>query len=431
MSVESRLRIEEIEHRVCDVVSEQLGEPRHNVFPSSRLIEDLHCDSLDLIEVIMEIEETFGVTLPNDSPYPVYKAVFTRSPFRLSDLAELVYLQQGTGTPERRGWRSTPVAPPRAIAAPFSQLEGRWTRGPDSAIRLLERLPSAGSIQQYRRRSDGMPCVMIPAATVELGSDESGGFADEVPAHTADLGRFIIDAEPVSTTAYCRFLNSIGEVTAAALADWFVLKPGDDRGPHMLIEYCGGEWRPLQNAFRSPMILVSWFGANAYSLWANGREWRNYLNDSPTSECWLPSEAQWEYAARGATRQEFPWGDEPPTQSRMRFGQHRRSLVHGQGVLPLADVNEQLGMSPFGLHHMAGNIWQWCRDWYAEDFYSRPEAARKNPLNSTPTRARSERGGSWVGPAELCRSSNRRGRPPEARGRCLGFRCITPLSELP
>jgi formylglycine-generating enzyme required for sulfatase activity len=240
-----------------------------------------------------------------------------------------------------------------------------------------------------------------------------------------------MDAEPVSTTAYCRFLNSIGEVSREVLTDWFVLQLDDDRGPHMLVEHSDGEWRPLSHASRWPMILVSWFGANAYSLWANGRDWSDYFDDTPTSESWLPSEAQWEYAARGAKRQQFPWGDHPPTQSMMRYGQHRRSLVHGQGVLPLAEVNEQLAVSPFGLCHMAGNVWQWCRDWYAEDFYSRPEAVRKNPLNSMPTKARSERGGSWVGPAELCRSSNRRGRPPHARGRCLGFRCITPISELP
>ena len=91
----------------------------------------------------------------------------------------------------------------------------------------------------------------------------------------------------------------------------------------------------------------------------------------------------------------------------------------------MADVNAESGMSPFGLHHMAGNVWQWCRDWYDDAFYTRPEAGRANPVNLTPTTARSERGGSWIGPADLCRSSFRRGRPPAARGRCLGFRCVS------
>jgi len=99
-------------------------------------------------------------------------------------------------------------------------------------------------------------------------------------------------------------------------------------------------------------------------------------------------------------------------------------VTYRADTLPMADVNEPLGVSQFGLHHMAGNIWQWCRDWYDAAFYQRAEATAANPVNRTPTQVRSERGGSWVGPAELCRSSYRRGRPIAARGRCLGFRCI-------
>jgi len=91
----------------------------------------------------------------------------------------------------------------------------------------------------------------------------------------------------------------------------------------------------------------------------------------------------------------------------------------------MAEVNDPLGLSPFGLHHMAGNVWQWCRDWYDEAFYQRPDASAANPLNRTPTGMRSQRGGSLVTPPELCRNSYRRGQPPTAQGRCLGFRCVS------
>lgn len=173
------------------------------------------------------------------------------------------------------------------------------------------------------------------------------------------------------------------------------------------------------------MILVSWYGAAAYSLWAGGLDWREYRTASL-----LPTEAQWEYAARGPTARAYPWGEEPAAGDRACVGLHRRRETY-PGILPMAEVHHRLGMSPFDLHHMAGNVWQWCRDWYDPDFYRTPAASEPNPHQTHPTGIRSERGGSWVGPSELARSSYRRGRPPAAVGRCLGFRCITPLKNLP
>jgi len=424
MTSTEHMRLSEIEQRVCDVASQQLGFPRPRVKPSSSLVEDLGCDSLDAVELLMTIEETFSVTFPDTAPNPVYKAVFTRQPFRLSDLAELVFLQQGTGTPERKGWRKAIVSPPIVVSAPFTQLDGRWQAG--ARTNLLEPLTTDGPTPQYRRRSDGMRCILIPARSVEIGCDGSDSVPDELPKHIVNMDAFLMDAEPVSTTAYCRFLNSIGSVQPEVHRDWFVLDPEDDRNEHVLVTLTGGEWRPIPGAERWPMILVSWYGANAYSLWANGRDWNHYRDDSINrSDSFLPTEAQWEYAARGARSCPFPWGDTPASPDRMQYGRHRRSARYRADTLPLAAVNERLGMSPFGLHHMAGNVWQWCRDWYAEEFYQRPEARTANPVNRTPTRVRGERGGSWIGPAELCRSSYRRGRPPLVRGRCLGFRCIS------
>jgi len=367
----------------------------------------------------MDLEEAFGITLhkPSEAPNPVYKAVFTRQPFRLADLAELVYLQQATGTPGRRQHRALGADATRAATVPFTQLGGVWNESA-SDRRLLEPLTATGPLPQFRRRSDGMRCLLLPSAAVEIGCDTA--LADERPQHIVHLDSFLIDAEPVSTTAYCRFLNSIGPIAPEVLADWFVLSPEDDRNEQVVIDRAGRDWHPVPGAERWPMILVAWYGANAYSLWAHGRHWQHYRDDATSH---LPTEAQWEYAARGAHHRAFPWGDEAATAERLRYGQHRRSATYRADTLPMAPVNDLLGMSPFGLHHMAGNVWQWCRDWYDEGFYQKAEARQANPVNRTPTLARSERGGSWVGPADLCRSSFRRGRPPIAKGRCLGFRC--------
>lgn len=422
-----RLSLDEIEAKLLDIAAEQLGLNRRTLFIEQRLVEDLGCDSLDMVELIMEIEEAFDVTLPDRRMPSVYKTVFTRSPFRLANLAELVYLQQGSGAPNDRGWRTEPRLCPEASKVAFTQLGGRFRRDKMHDSRLLEKVTGEKESTVFRRRTDGMRCLLLPAATVEIGSPHADADRDARPQHSVYLDSFFIDAEPVSTTAYCRFLNSLDALSETHLRDWFILEPNDDRVVHQLISCDAGNWRPIVGAETWPMILVSWFGACAYSLWANDCDWQCYSDPGVITR--LPSEAQWEYASRGAKFREFPWGDDLADDHRMRFARHRRSQQYSATSLPLADVHDRLGMSPFGLHHMAGNVWQWCADWYDETFYSRPESLARNPVNWTETGIRSERGGSWIGPATLCRSSYRRGRPPSARGRCLGFRCVTLLGD--
>lgn len=425
MTRNPQLELRDVEQRVCDVASRQLDIPRDEVLPSSRLFEDLRIDSLDIIELIMELEEQFLVTIPDEPTNAVGKAVFIRQSFRLRDLAEIVYLQQGTGRPERRGWRRAVVSQPDGSAIPFSQLSGRWNREEYFQTRqLFESLGSERGIYQFRRNSDGMRCLLLPAAETWIGSDHPDAQPDEQPLHQVQLKEFVIDAEPVSTTAYCRFLNSV-EASETNLLDWFQLDPVDDRVAQMPIVRSDDGWSPVAGAETLPMVLVSWFGANAYSLWANGFEWSRYESRNG----FLPSEAQWEHAAQGAF-QEAVSGDAEEG-SAFVFGQHERGARYEASTMPMEPVHAPVGLSTFGLHHMAGNVWNWCRDWFAEDFYQRAESRTENPVNEVETGIRSERGGSWVGPAELCRTSYRRGRVPSARGRCLGFRCISPVGLLP
>jgi formylglycine-generating enzyme len=420
MNVMHRATLPEIEAIVCDLAADFLSMPRSEVVPSSRLIEDLRCDSLDLIELIMGLEDRFSVSIPNgDSKHFILKSVFTRSPFRLRDLAEVIYLQWGTGTPERSWRRSQTELTESPI--PFSQLSGHFELSShDNHESLFELLPSHDT-PQYRRRSDGMRCMLIPAAEVEIGSSKSDSLADEQPAHSVQLESFLIDAEPVSTTAYCRFLNSI-ETPDFEVAAWILTDSSDDRIDHMLIELSHEEWTPVVGCDQLPMILVSWYGANAYALWANGQDWREFR----TNDAFLPSECQWEYAARGPRPRRFPWGDHVEAgKPQLVSAQHEPGNEYEPKTLPMKPVHFPLGVSPFGLFHMAGNVWQWCRDWYASDFYLTPQASEPNPVNVLPSGVRCERSGSWVGPTELCRSSYRRGRAPYAMGRCLGFRCVS------
>lgn len=372
----------------------------------------------------MELEDEFHVTIPTEPTNPVGKSVFTRQPFRLSDLAEIVYLQQGSGKPERKGWRRTKVPDSDCSTIPFSQLSGRWQIDSfHQTHSLFEPLGLENGIRQFRRRSDGMRCFLLPSTETKIGSDRSDAQPDERPIHTVQLDSFLIDAEPVSTTAYCRFLNSVA-TTEANLLDWFQFDPADDRISQMPIVFSENEWRPVVGAETVPMVLVSWFGASVYSLWVHGSQWNQYASQ----DGFLPSEAQWEYAAQGAFHEPSSFGSEDAT---LVFDQHERGAHYEASTMPMAPVHIPIGLSSFRLHHMAGNVWEWCRDWFADDFYQRPESREANPVNTVETGVRCERGGSWVGPIELCRTTYRRGRVPNARGRCLGFRCISPVELLP
>ncbi|KAA5538020.1 SUMF1/EgtB/PvdO family nonheme iron enzyme [Roseiconus nitratireducens] len=401
------LELQQVEARLCTVAAEQLGVSADEVKPESRFIEDLNCDSLDLIELIMETEDEFGITIPETPSTPVGKLIFTRQPFRIRDLAEFAFLNQGTGSPVRGGWRKKPIELPPATESGFTQLGGKVDASVLRQAGLHERLDGCGEFPCYRRTTDGMVCVQVPASSVEIGCDDSLANEDEKPRHQTTLSSFLMDVEPVSVTAFCRFLNSI-EIGPDELRNSIALPANDDRQADRQFETCGGTWQPRPGAAMQPVILVSWNAADAYSRWANGVDWRE------RDQSFLPTEAQWECAADGAF-------DEKEL---VYAGIHQRGQAYQSEGLPMPRVQQPYGQSRFGLRHMSGTIWHWCRDWYSPDFYRSADATQLDPIANIPTGLRSERGGSWVGPIELCRPSYRRGRNPEACGRCLGFRCV-------
>lgn len=284
------------------------------------------------------------------------------------------------------------------------------------------------------RSTDGMECVLVPGSTVQIGTDTSceWSLSNEGPRHQVELSSFFMDIEPVSVCAYARFLNNT-KPPNEVLQDWCLLLEGDERECHLPLCCNNNVWQIRPGVAPNwPMILVSWYGANAYSLWANDHDWREYRN---ASQSLLPSESQWEYAARGPDAVKFPWGEAPPSPALLNvcwdMNAHDPSSSTAMTLtdLPLAPVNMQLGVSPLGLRHMAGNVWQWCRDTYDANFYSSAAACQQDAWNCQTHGPKSERGGSWVGPPELARSSYRRGRSAEAKGRCLGFRCVGLVPE--
>lgn len=408
---------DQIAERVLEISAEQFGYPEGKLQLTTRVVQDCHIDSLDLIEWMMEMEDEFEISLPEPDALPdqAYKELFTRIEFSLGDMVDMVQLRWGSGTPENRGFLK-PSPPGKPVDA-FTHLGGKQDVAPDEIYRRIG--DTDGGAPLFRRLTDGITSLQLPGGVVEIGYDGAEAGRDERPKHRVELSPFLIDRETVSNTAYCRFLNSVDVRDDAVLAYWFA-QDDDPRALHRGIELSEGAWRPRPGTADWPMVLVSWYGAQAYSLWANGHDWREWRSDAAS---FLPSEAQWEYAARGAASTRWPWGD--ADDGALNAGVHGRGDRYATAAdLPMRPVTESSGVSPFGLVHMAGNVWQWCRDDYDPAAYAKRPGRLADPVVLGLQGAKVERGGSWVGPASLCRSSYRRARLPAVSGRCLGFRCV-------
>lgn len=340
--------------------------------------------------------------------------------------------------------KNTDVKEPASSSAPDSVEEDRPevpSKEPASFTQLVGLTETTGTTSLYeevagsriRRSTDGMESIRMEGGIVWIGSSltAAGGCKPtkaEMPCHQVTLDSFLIDVEPVSIGSYARFLNIV-KAPLEALMDWFLLRQEDERRQFLpLVLDDAGLWTVNKVSERWPMYLVSWYGANAYSLWANGADWRSYREATGS---FLPTEAQWEFAARGENPKSFPWGNAPATPDLLQVGWTREDFaedIASVDQIRFVDVNVAMGVTASGLRHMAGNVWQWCRDTFDPNFYVTQEAREKNAWNSEPEGLKSERGGSWVGPACLARSSYRRGRAAEAQGRCLGFRCVGDVS---
>jgi formylglycine-generating enzyme required for sulfatase activity len=250
---------------------------------------------------------------------------------------------------------------------------------------------NAQGYEEYRWEKDGSTVIKIPAGTFTMGS--SDGDADEKPVHQVELGEYYIDKYEVTNRQYKQFCDATGRSY-----------PED---PSYFTSMSGY----FRNYPDYPVVNVSWNDAAAYCTWAGKR---------------LPTEAEWEKAARGTDSRKYPWGNGEPDAGgfyRANWGEGSdRSVWKRDGYEYSSPVGSyERGASPCGCLDMAGNVWEWCSDWYDGSYYGR--SPRSNPNGPSSGSSRVIRGGSWDSGAWDLRCSDRGGDAPSDRIIFLGFRC--------
>jgi formylglycine-generating enzyme required for sulfatase activity len=304
--------------------------------------------------------------------------------------------------------------------------------------------------------------VFIPGGEFTMGSDFDRDRANERPAHRVKVDPFWMDEHVVTNDDFEKFVHVTGYLTTAERKpDWEELKkqlppetprpdesllvPGSmvftpSSGPVDLREMQnfwrwvpGANWRhpegpdsDLKGREKHPVVQVSWDDAAAYAKWANKR---------------LPTEAEWEFAARGGSdKKRFAWGDDSKPTGKFLAN-------FWQGDFPYKNTAEDgfAGTAPvksfppnsYGLYEITGNVWQWCSDWYRPDTFAQRS---KEPICANPTgplkswspnnpwqQERVTKGGSFLCHISYCESyrpSARRGTPPDTGMSHIGFRCV-------
>jgi formylglycine-generating enzyme required for sulfatase activity len=228
----------------------------------------------------------------------------------------------------------------------------------------------------------GAVMVLVPAGDFIMGS--GNGDPDERPIHPVYLDAYYIDKFEVTNALY----------QDCVIAE--VCKPPVNAGSYTRNSYFGSS---LYKDY--PVVYVDWNMANAYC------EWR---------EASLPTEAQWEKAARGPDELTYPWEGKIDCQKA-----NYRGCINGTSQAG----SYENGKSPYGVYDMAGNVWEWVADWYSADYYK--SFSPRNPLGPDVGRARIFRGGSWSRDAYDLRTSNRVNYAPSYNNFDIGFRCARPV----
>src|SRR5688572_11124397 len=252
--------------------------------------------------------------------------------------------------------------------------------------------PAQAQLQEITSK-DGAPMVLVPTGEFTMGSND--GSDDEKPVHRISLDAYYIDKYEVTVGQYAKFLEARGM-----------------NGPPM--------WTTIDQPRhqKRPVVNVDWSDASNYCEWAGKR---------------LPTEAEWEKAARGTDGRIYPWGNDPPDPLRANYGKEKWN--NHAALVSVGQLKD--GKSLYGIYDLAGNVWEWVSDWYDPDYYT--TSPSRNPKGPENGKYRVLRGGSWDLAPENLRSARRDFNiplsldhdSPSYKNFNSGFRCAKNLALTP
>lgn len=299
----------------------------------------------------------------------------------------------------------------------------------------LSQSPAVNVVGQSVAADVASDMVSLPGGTFLMGTDYAHGFPldGEGPVRPVTLSPFAIDRSPVTNEEFAAFVDATGYRTEAEIFGWsfvFWSHIAAERFEELVEDtvaaapwWCkvpGSFWRQPEGAGsdvrgrgRHPVVHVSWNDAQAYARWASKS---------------LPSEAQWEYAARGGLEQQlYPWGSDLTP-----GGEHRCNIWQGQ--FPVTDTGDDgyAGSCPvdsfpangFGIYSVTGNVWEWCADWFHASFTA---ASAQDPEGPAGGQSKVMKGGSFLCHASYCnryRVAARTANTPDSSASNIGFRCV-------
>ncbi len=235
--------------------------------------------------------------------------------------------------------------------------------------------------------------VPIPKGMFIMGSNDHGD--DEAPEHEVYLDDYFIDPQEVTASEFAQFLNSIQDFK----------KFYRDTKYGTLVHDMDKGWLARPGFESHPANNVSWYGAEAFCKWKHKR---------------LPTEAEWEKAARGTKGFVFPWGNDPISPQRSRYKLQWTEEIAHNVMVPVNSMPE--GASPYGLLHMLGNVKEWVDDWYDREYY-KEEAHKMNPPGQIGGEFKVLKGGSWRDLRIFVYASFRNNSYPQTAMDDYGFRC--------